>query len=210
MKSSFILPILISLGAAWAQPPQPAALRRPTARRLPLPRQRHPRRCLHRREPAVPPWNAAWKALAAGGKTRKWCKGLASQPINRRRWKTSSSRARLRLIDLNAALQKEEATMEPLMAADQPDDARLLAQVDKVAQARAELEKANGRMLVGMRRVLTPDQWKKLQAVDGPGGRVVVPCRAARAVREALPQRRPRSGRPRWRPTAAGTAITRD
>jgi len=52
--------------------------------------------------------------------------------------------SRLRLIDLNAALQKEEATMEPLMAADQPDDARLLAQVDKVAQARAELKRPTG------------------------------------------------------------------
>jgi len=60
--------------------------------------------------------------------------------------------------------------MEPLMAADQPDETKLLAQIDKVAQARAELEKANGRMLVGMRRILTPEQWKKLQP-EGPGGR---------------------------------------
>ncbi|MGA1995231.1 MAG: Spy/CpxP family protein refolding chaperone [Bryobacteraceae bacterium] len=82
--------------------------------------------------------------------------------------------SRIKLIDLNAALQKEEAIMEPLMAADQPDETKLLAQIDKVAQARAELEKANGRMLVGMRRVLTPDQWKKLQA-EGPGGRGPVP-----------------------------------
>ena len=64
--------------------------------------------------------------------------------------------------------------METLMAAAQPDETKLLAQIDKVAQARAELEKANGRMLVGMRRVLTPDQWKKLQA-EGPGGRGPVP-----------------------------------
>jgi hypothetical protein len=32
-----------------------------------------------------------------------------------------------------------------------------------VAQARAELEKANARMLLGIRRVLNQDQWKKLQ-----------------------------------------------
>jgi hypothetical protein len=35
-----------------------------------------------------------------------------------------------------------------------------------VAQARAELEKANARMLLGFRGVLTQEQWKKLQAED--------------------------------------------
>ncbi len=77
---------------------------------------------------------------------------------------------RLKLIDLNATLQKEEVTMEPLIAADTPDEAKILTQIDKVAQARAELEKANARFLMSMRRVLTQDQWKKLQAERGPGG----------------------------------------
>jgi len=84
---------------------------------------------------------------------------------------------RLKLIDLNAAVQREEVTLEPMMGADQPDEAKIVAQIDKVAQARAELEKANARMLLGIRRVLTPDQWKKLQAEQpppragrGPGG----------------------------------------
>ena len=71
---------------------------------------------------------------------------------------------RLKLIDLDATLQKEEVTLEPLVNADQPDDAKVLAQVDRVAQARAELEKANSRMLWQVRRVLTPDQWKLLQS----------------------------------------------
>ena len=82
---------------------------------------------------------------------------------------------RLKLIDLNASVEREEVTLEPMMAADQPDEARIVAQIDKVALARAELEKANARMLLGIRRVLTPDQWKKLQAEAprpgrGPGG----------------------------------------
>jgi protein CpxP len=92
---------------------------------------------------------------------------------------------RLKLIDLNATLQKEEATLEPLVSADQPDAPKLLAQSDKVAQARAELEKANARMLLGIRLVLTADQWKKVQAehrlgrlAGGPGEPP-----AARAVR---------------------------
>jgi Spy/CpxP family protein refolding chaperone len=78
---------------------------------------------------------------------------------------------RLQLIDLTATVEREEVTLQPLMAADQPDEAKIIAQIDKVAQARAELEKADARMLLGIRRVLTPDQWKKLQAgTPGPGG----------------------------------------
>ncbi len=76
---------------------------------------------------------------------------------------------RLRLIDLNATLQKEELIMEPLVGADQPDETKILGQIDKVAQARAELEKANARFLLGIRRILTPDQWKKLQAETQSG-----------------------------------------
>jgi Spy/CpxP family protein refolding chaperone len=92
---------------------------------------------------------------------------------------------RLKLIDLNASVEREEVTLEPMMGADQPDEARIVAQIDKVAQARAELEKANARMLLGIRRILTPDQWKKLQAEAprpgrGPGGQPPPTARQAR------------------------------
>jgi periplasmic protein CpxP/Spy len=71
---------------------------------------------------------------------------------------------RLKLIDASAAVEKEEAVLEPLLEADHPDEAKVLAQIDRVAQSRAELEKANARMLLGFRSVLSVDQWKKLQA----------------------------------------------
>jgi len=54
--------------------------------------------------------------------------------------------------------------MEPLMKADQPDEGQILSQIDRVAQARAELEKANARMLLGIRKQLTPEQWKQMEA----------------------------------------------
>ncbi len=73
---------------------------------------------------------------------------------------------RFKLIDLNGNLRKEEATLEPLMQADRPDDAKLLPQIDRVANARAELEKVNARLLLAIRHVLTVDQWKKLQSED--------------------------------------------
>jgi periplasmic protein CpxP/Spy len=71
---------------------------------------------------------------------------------------------RLKLIDLNASVQREQTIMEPLIGAEQPDETKIVAQIDKVAQARAELEKANARMLLGIRRLLTPEQWNKLKA----------------------------------------------
>lgn len=74
---------------------------------------------------------------------------------------------RLRLIDLNAALEKEEVTLEPLVSDDTLDDAKITTQIDRVAQARAELEKANGRMLLGIRKVLTPEQWRRLNVARG-------------------------------------------
>jgi Spy/CpxP family protein refolding chaperone len=71
---------------------------------------------------------------------------------------------REKLIDLRGAVEKAELEMEPLMSDDQPNEAKILAQIDKVAQARAELEKANARFLMAIRNKLTPEQWKQLQA----------------------------------------------
>ena len=73
---------------------------------------------------------------------------------------------RLKLIDQSAGLRKEEAILEPLLEAEHPDESQVLAQIDRIAQARAELEKANARMLLGFRSVLTLDQWNKLQSED--------------------------------------------
>ena len=74
---------------------------------------------------------------------------------------------RASLIDMRAGVEKAELAMEPLMRDDQPNEARILAQIDKIAQARAELEKANARFLLAIRAKLTPEQWKLLQADRG-------------------------------------------
>ena len=77
---------------------------------------------------------------------------------------------REKLIDLRASLQKAELEMEPLIKDDQPNEGRILAQIDKVAQARAELEKANARFLLAIRGKLTPEQWKQVQEFRAGGG----------------------------------------
>jgi periplasmic protein CpxP/Spy len=75
---------------------------------------------------------------------------------------------RIKLIDLSAGLQKEEALLEPLLESDHPEEGKILVQIDRIAQARAELEKANARLLLGLRGVLTQEQWKKLQSIQAP------------------------------------------
>jgi hypothetical protein len=81
---------------------------------------------------------------------------------------------REKLVDLRASLEKAELELEPLIKDDQPNEPKILSQIDKVAQARAELEKANARFLLAIRSKLTPEQWKQLQAdreQHGPEGR---------------------------------------
>ena len=82
--------------------------------------------------------------------------------------------SRLQLIDLKANLEKQEVTLEPMLDANPPDTNKILAQIDKTAQARAELEKGNARMLLGIRNVLTPDQWTKLQAAERENRRTMM------------------------------------
>jgi Spy/CpxP family protein refolding chaperone len=72
--------------------------------------------------------------------------------------------SRLRLIDLRAALAKQELILDPLLAEDHPQENQVLPQIDRVANARADLERANARMLFEIRLVLTPEQWKELQS----------------------------------------------
>src|SRR3974390_34294 len=71
---------------------------------------------------------------------------------------------REKLIDMRAAVEKSELGLEPMLSDDQPNESQILAQIDKIAQARAELEKANARFLLAIRSKLSPDQWKQLQA----------------------------------------------
>jgi protein CpxP len=72
--------------------------------------------------------------------------------------------ARLQMIDLSAALQKEQAMLEPMIAVEQPDETAIDAQIDRAGKARAEVEKANTGMLLAIRRVLLPEQWAKLKS----------------------------------------------
>ena len=75
---------------------------------------------------------------------------------------------RMKLIDLHAELQRQEAQLEPMVEADNFDEAQIAAQIDKITAARGALEKSNALMLMSIRRILTVEQWHKLQALQPP------------------------------------------
>jgi len=146
--------LLLAGGMAWAQ--QPLGAGPGMDPRPPMPRRPPMERALH-----AGPHGRWWKNPEMAQK-------LGLTPEQQAKIDDVFQQSRLKLIDLNASLQKEEVILEPLVGADQPDESKILPQIDRVAQARAELEKANARMLLGIRRVLTPEQWKKLRAEERP------------------------------------------
>lgn len=77
---------------------------------------------------------------------------------------------RVRLIDCTAAVEREEVILEQLMNVEPPDPAKLRPQIEKVADARAQLEKTNSGMLLDMRLLLTREQWDALRERSGRGG----------------------------------------
>jgi Spy/CpxP family protein refolding chaperone len=81
---------------------------------------------------------------------------------------------RIALIDVKASLEKEQINLEPLLNANPVDSAKAMAEISKIADLRAGLEKANAKMLLSLRSVLTAEQWTKLQDLQhshrkGPG-----------------------------------------
>ena len=72
--------------------------------------------------------------------------------------------SRISLIHLHASLEEEQLKLETLLNSNPPDQTKTLAQISKIADLRAGLEKADAKMLLSLRSVLTADQWTKLQA----------------------------------------------
>ena len=103
---------------------------------------------------------------------------------------------RLKLIDLHAEVERQEARLQPLIEADQPDESKVGAQIDLVIAARGKLEKTNTMMMLAIRRVLSVEQWKKLQAMQQERHRTPYP-----GARPPEPPQAPRGPRPPEAPT---------
>jgi hypothetical protein len=95
----------------------------------------------------------------------KWVDMLGLSADQQSRMDDIFQQYRLKLIDLSASLQKEELILEPFLGGSRPSaeaESKILTQIDRIADARAELEKANSRMLIQILQVLSPEQWSKL------------------------------------------------
>jgi len=85
---------------------------------------------------------------------------------------------RNQLFELRNTLNGLEASLEPMIATNRLNEPQITSQIEKIAQARATLEKLNSLMLLDMRRALSAEQWKQLQQqrmgmrVPGPPGPV--------------------------------------
>jgi Spy/CpxP family protein refolding chaperone len=88
---------------------------------------------------------------------------LALTPDQQKRMDDIFQQSRIQLVHIKASLEEQQILLEPMLNANPPDSAKALAQIDRIANSRAELEKANAKMLLGIREILTPDQWTKLQ-----------------------------------------------
>src|SRR5271155_2311011 len=114
------------------------------------------------------------RAFHMGPRGRWWnnpdfAQKLGLTPDQQKRMEAVFEQSRPNLMNLSDKVRSQEMAMGALLGVDQPDEGKILAQIDSVAQTRAELEKANARMLLGLRRVLTPEQWKTLQASEPNG-----------------------------------------
>ncbi len=75
-----------------------------------------------------------------------------------------SEDSRLRMIDLRADLEKQQVILGPMLRTYHPDEAAVLAQVEKMSQARAAVEKQRVQRMLATRSILTEEQWNKLQS----------------------------------------------
>lgn len=67
------------------------------------------------------------------------------------------------ILESYKALQKEESRLETLTKQPKPDEARIFAGIEAVAQARASLEKANAHMLLQVRQEMDADQIARME-----------------------------------------------
>jgi TonB family protein len=71
-----------------------------------------------------------------------------------------------RLLSANGELNKCELQLKMLMQAEPIQEAQAQKAIEQVAMARAELEKANASMMLFIRKILSKEQWNKLDTIQ--------------------------------------------
>jgi Spy/CpxP family protein refolding chaperone len=72
---------------------------------------------------------------------------------------------RMRLIDYQGEVEKQDLKLQSLLDADRPDDGQINVQIDQVLDARGKLEREFTMMSLDLRRVLSLAQWRQLRSI---------------------------------------------
>jgi Spy/CpxP family protein refolding chaperone len=94
---------------------------------------------------------------------KKFAKSLGLNGDQQKRMDTVFGQNRDALLSRYQNLQIAESRLEALTRAGKPSESALFAEIDHVAQARADLEKVNTHMLLQLRDEMTADQIGKLE-----------------------------------------------
>jgi Spy/CpxP family protein refolding chaperone len=115
------------------------------------------------------PDNPMHSGLQFGPPGRRWwdeksyAKDLKLRPEQQTRMDAIFEQNKNALLSRLQNLQQAESQMEEISKSPTPDEAALFTQIDRVAQARAELEKTNTHMLLQIRKEMDSDQIARLE-----------------------------------------------
>ena len=93
---------------------------------------------------------------------KHYAKAVHLRPDQQKRMDGLFDENRSVLVSRFQTLQQEELKMESLSHASNLDEATLFSQIDRVAQARADLEKANTHLTLQVRKEMDADQVSRL------------------------------------------------
>ncbi len=92
-----------------------------------------------------------------------FAKNLKLRPDQQTRMDAIFAQNRGALLSRFQGVQQAESQLESLSRSPAPDEAALFVQIDRVAQARAELEKVNTHYLLQLRKEMDADQLNRLE-----------------------------------------------
>ena len=94
---------------------------------------------------------------------KSFAKNLKLRPEQQTRMDAIFEQNRETLASHYQGLQQAESQMGELARSPAPEEGALFAQIDRVAQARADLEKATTHLLLQLRKEMDPDQIERLE-----------------------------------------------
>lgn len=96
---------------------------------------------------------------------KSFSKSINLQPQQRQQMDDVFNANKTTLFNTYRTLKTEEAKLDTLQHAKDPDENAILSQIDRVTQLRGDLAKANTSMVLQLRKQLTDDQVQKLESM---------------------------------------------